>query len=502
MSDRPNILFIMSDQLIAALTGAYGHPVVQTPHLNRLAAEGVRFDSAYTPFPLCAPGRACITSGRHASEIGAWDNGALLAADVPSYAHYLSNAGYDTVLSGKMHFVGPDQVHGFHRRLTTDIYPPDFSWVKEEWIRIKETKGEDYEEVMGNRPTYNAGGYTGQAVRVNFWHNALSYDEETHFRAVEYLRAQRGDTPFLLCASFHHPHEPFHPPQAYWDRYADAEIAIPEFPDHLDETYSAMDRWLNAYHGTRRFNLRDPESLRRLRRAYYGLVTYLDDKVGGLLATLEETGLLDNTVVVFTSDHGDMLCEKEMVQKRCFYEWSCRIPLIVRFPDQWQAGTTVETPTSLLDLLPTFCELAGAEASLPHDGTSLLPIIEGQQADRHIFAQAHEAVGAPCIMIREGRFKYNYIHGHPPQLFDLESDPGEWNNLAGAAEHAATETRLRELILDRFDPAKMAADNLDSLYRRRLIRDVMYKHDASWNHHTTFDPRRGALDQYLPPLSP
>ena len=274
MPDRPNILFIMSDQLIAALTGAYGHPVVQTPHLNRLAAEGVRFDSAYTPFPLCAPGRACITSGRHASEIGAWDNGALLPADVPSYAHYLSNAGYDTVLSGKMHFVGPDQVHGFHRRLTTDIYPPDFSWVKEEWIRIKETKGDNYEEVMGDRPTYNAGGYTGQVVRVNFWHNALSYDEETQFRAVEYLRAQRGDTPFLLCASFHHPHEPFHPPQAYWDRYADAEIAIPEFPDHLDETYSAMDRWLNAYHGTRRFNLRDPESLRRLRRAYYGLVTY------------------------------------------------------------------------------------------------------------------------------------------------------------------------------------------------------------------------------------
>ena len=242
--------------------------------------------------------------------------------------------------------------------------------------------------------------------------------------------------------------------------------------------------------------MRDPESLRRLRRAYYGLVTYLDDKVGGLLATLEETGLLDNTVVVFTSDHGDMLCEKEMVQKRCFYEWSCRVPLIVRFPDQWQAGTTVETPTSLLDLLPTFCELAGAEASLPHDGTSLLPIIEGQQADRHIFAQAHEAVGAPCIMVREGQFKYNYIHGHQPQLFDLESDPGEWNNLAGAAEHAATETRLRELILDRFDPDKMAADNLDSLYRRRLIRDVMYKHDASWNHPTAFDPRRGTLDQY------
>ena len=499
MSDRPNILFIMSDQLIAALTGAYGHPVVQTPHLNRLAAEGVRFDSAYTPFPLCAPGRACITSGRHASEIGAWDNGALLAADVPSYAHYLSNAGYDTVLSGKMHFVGPDQVHGFHRRLTTDIYPPDFSWVKEEWIRIKETKGEDYEEVMDSRPTYNAGGYTGQAVRVNFWHNALSYDEETQFRAVEYLRAQRGDTPFLLCASFHHPHEPFHPPQAYWDRYADAEIAIPEFPDHLDETYSAMDRWLNAYHGTRRFDLRDSESLRRLRRAYYGLVTYLDDKVGGLLATLEETGLLDNTVVVFTSDHGDMLCEKEMVQKRCFYEWSCRVPLIVRFPNQWQAGTTVDTPTSLLDLLPTFCELAGAEASLPHDGTSLLPIIEGQQAGTPHLCPSSRGGGRALHHGPRGPVQ---IQLHPPatsrSFLTWRADPGEWNNLAGVAEHAATETRLRGLILDRFDPDKMVADNLDSLYRRRLIRDVMYKHDASWNHTTTFrSETRGAR-----PVSP
>ena len=493
----------MSDQLIAALTGAYGHPVVQTPHLNRLAAEGVRFDSAYTPFPLCAPGRACITSGRHASEIGAWDNGALLAADVPSYAHYLSNAGYDTVLSGKMHFVGPDQVHGFHRRLTTDIYPPAFSWVKEEWIRIKETKGEDYEEVMGNRPTYNAGGYTGQAVRVNFWHNALSYDEETHFRAVEYLRAQRGDTPFLLCASFHQPHEPFHPPQAYWDRYADAEIAIPEFPDHLDETYSAMDRWLNAYHGTRRFNLRDPESLRRLRRAYYGLVTYLDDKVGGLLATLEETGLLDNTVVVFTSDHGDMLCEKEMVQKRCFYEWSCRVPLIVRFPDQWQAGTTVETPTSLLDLLPTFCELAGAEASLPHDGSlACCQSSKGQQA-RTATSSPRPTKRWVRLASWSARAGSNTITSTATSRSFLtwRVIPASGTTSLAQPSTPQTETRLRGLILDRFDPDKMAADNLDSLYRRRLIRDVMYKHDASWNHHTTFDPRRGALDQYLPPLS-
>jgi choline-sulfatase len=252
MSDRPNILFIVSDQMVASLTGVYGHPVVETPHLERLAARGIRFDSAYTPFPLCSPGRACMMTGRHASEIGAWDNGALLRADQPTFAHYLANAGYDTVLSGKMHFVGPEQCHGFSRRLTTDIYSSDFNWVREEWIGIKETQGRDCEDVMRDRKAYNARGYTGDGVQVGVWHNALSYDEETHFRSLEYLRARgrrQGDKPFMLCASYHHPHEPFWPPVEYWDQYADAEIEIPDFPDDLDQTYSVMDQNLNATTG-------------------------------------------------------------------------------------------------------------------------------------------------------------------------------------------------------------------------------------------------------------
>lgn len=499
MSQRPNILFIMSDQMVAALTGAYGHPVVHTPHLNRLAEEGVRFDSAYTPFPLCSPGRACIMTGRHASAIGAWDNGALLAADQPTFADYLSRADYDTVLSGKMHFVGPEQQHGFRMRLTTDIYSSDFSWVKDEWIAIKETKGERCEEVMGQRRSYNAAAYDDQCVKIDQWHNCLAYDEETHYRAVEYLRAQgrRRDRPFLLCASYHHPHEPFWPPQADWDRYEGAQIDLPEFPANLDDTYSQMDKNLNAYHGTRRHNLRSEEGLYRLRRAYYALVTYMDRKVGELMQTLEQSGLLDNTVVVFCSDHGDMLCEREMVQKRGFYEWSCRVPLIARFPDGWKAGTVCDTPVNLIDLVPTFCELAGADDLLPHDGQSLLPIIDGADADRAIFAQAHEAVGMPCVMVRQASYKYTYIHGYGGQLFDLQNDPGEWNNLCGMAEHASVEEHLRGLVLAHFDPEKMAADNLASLYRRRLIAQVMADQGRTWCHHPQYDFRKGASDQYF-----
>jgi len=192
-----------------------------------------------------------------------------------------------------------------------------------------------------------------------------------------------------------------------------------------------------------------------------------------------------------------MLCEKEMVQKRCFYEWSCRVPLIMRFPDGWKAGTVCDTPVSLIDLLPTFCQLANTQASLPHDGESLISNIDGQHADRHIFAQAHEAVGVPCIMTRHGRYKYNYIHDYDDQLFDLNADPGEWNNLVNDPAHQETATRLRGLTLDRFNPERMAEENLASLYRRRLIRDSMTKHGQTWTHFPEYDARKGASDQYF-----
>ena len=147
------------------------------------------------------------------------------------------------------------------------------------------------------------------------------------------------------------------------------------------------------------------------------------------------------------------MCEKEMVQKRVFYEWACRVPLIVRFPDGWKAGTTCTTPASLVDLLPTFCELAGAEDLLPHDGDSLLPLIEGEREDRVVFAQAHEAVGVPCIMARQGRYKYVYHtpaddkHPAERELYDMKADPQEFHNLAGDPAHKDRITRMHALLL-------------------------------------------------------
>lgn len=490
MPQPPNILLIMADQLMPFLMGAYGHPVVRTPNLDRLVESGVRFDAAYTQYPLCAPARAGMMTGRYGSSLGCYDNAAVLHADVPTVAHYLTNAGYEAVLTGKMHFIGPDQLHGFRRRLTTDVFPAGINWVPS----------------MNAEGKFEGGGharlYVAPNVGVRPWTKFLSYDEETHFRALEYIREwgrTTPDEPFFLISSYHHPHDPFHVTQELWDLYEGKDIDIPTYPDNLEQTYSEMDRWINEHHETDKVDLGQHDNLYQLRRSYYGLVTYIDRKVGELVAALEQTGQRENTVIIFTSDHGDMLSERKMVQKRCFYEWSARIPLIVHFPDGSYAGRKVKEPVTLLDLLPTLLDVVGvsAEQRLPVDGESLIGLLErshNPDHERHIFSEYHlEKVKAPCFMVRKGRYKYIYIHGYDRQLFDLEADPGEWHNLAGQPEMQDTEEALHTLILTQFDPDKIAADGAESIARREVIKAAMLRNDTHWDYSPYFD----ATKQYV-----
>jgi len=312
--EKPNIVLITADQLTPFLTGAYGHPVVKTPSLDRLAREGVRFEAAYTSCPLCAPARASLMTGKYTSRINCHDNANPLVCHEPTFAHYLTGQGYDTVASGKMHFVGPDQLHGLRCRLTTDIYPSDFQWTPQQ---VDEQRRKKIFRADVFLPRYKTPG-----VGIRRWSQGFKHDEETNFRALEYIYEQ-GDkqdgSPFFLQVSYHHPHDPFHVSKDLWDLYEGKPIEIPKYPENMEETYSAMDRWLNVYHNVDNNKIRNPESLRALRRSYYGLVTYIDRKVGELLQALEHNNLDDKTVVIFTSDHGDMLGEKGMVQKRCFY---------------------------------------------------------------------------------------------------------------------------------------------------------------------------------------
>jgi choline-sulfatase len=233
-------------------------------------------------------------------------------------------------------------------------------------------------------------------------------------------------------------------------------------------------------------DLADPDNLRALRRAYYALVTYIDRKVGELLACVP-----DDTLVVFTSDHGDMLGERGMVQKRCFYEWSARIPLLVRVP-AGQARTVVD-PVSLLDLAPTLLDLVDAPERLPMDGTSFAPLLDGAaQHDRVVLSEYHvEKVRAPCFMARRGRWKYVLVHGHGEQLFDLDADPGEAEDLVERERDVATELRL--LVLERFDPDEIARSGEESVRRRELVARATALTPTRWDYSPVFD----ATTQYV-----
>jgi choline-sulfatase len=481
-SRRPNVLLVVADQMTPLLTGLYGHPVVKTPHLNALAEKGVLFDTAYSPCPLCAPARACMLTGTYSSQNGVYDNAAALGCDQPTLCHYLNLMGYDTVLSGKIHFVGPDQLHGFRKRLLPNIYPADFSWTKSRDHKIPKT---------------HARSYLGSAVHVGRSGRNIEYDERAHTKALDYLtgkgtqkRTNTSYQPFFLCVSYNFPHEPFWPPKKYWDLYENEPIGIPKLAPDFEKKHSAMDRWLNRHHGVDKVDLQEPSSLRRLRRAYYALVTYIDDKVGELVARLQTDDLMDDTIIIFTSDHGDMLCEKNMVQKRCFYESSARVPLLVLSPHVGKKGHVSKTPVSLLDIAPTVLDLAGYDGleSLTVDGISLVPFLEGrEQPGRAVFSEMHsEGVYATCFMVRKGKYKYIYIHGHDEQLFDLEKDPDEWDDLAHRADYVSIRSELKESIMNRFDPDRIEKELRQSLKKRQFLRKAMSKTGQNW----AFNPQQ------------
>ena len=313
---RPNIVIIQADQMAAQALGAYGDAAARTPHMDALAAEGAVFDRAYCTTPLCAPSRASMMTGRMPSDIDTFDNGDDFAASLPTFAHHLRAAGYHTALIGRMHFIGPDQHHGFEQRLTTDVYPADMDMVPD-WRRELGDRMQWYHDADA---VYSAG-VSQATVQQDF-------DDEVSFKSLRHLhdrvranQAQGEDIPFLMVTSFIHPHDPYEPPQEHWDRFADVDIpapAHPEVPDPAQDPHSHRSRAMSG------FDQRDPsaEEVRRARRAYYAAVSYIDDQVGRIVGRLETLGLAENTVVLITSDHGDMLGEKGLWFKMSPYEQS------------------------------------------------------------------------------------------------------------------------------------------------------------------------------------
>jgi len=490
-SPPPNILLIMADQLAAPALPAYGHRLVKAPHIDRLAERGVLFEQAYCNSPLCAPSRCSMMAGRLPSRIGAYDNASEFPAAVPTVAHGLRAAGYRTCLAGKMHFVGPDQLHGFEERLTTDVYPSDFGWTPN-WDAPEERIDWWYHNMLSVKQA-------GVAAATN----QLDYDDEVGFCALRFLghHARIADPrPFFLTVSFTHPHDPYAIRQDYWDRYQGIEIDLPRVPALAPERIDAHSRRLARVAAMSEVAITE-DDVRRARRAYYGAISYVDDWVGRLLGTLATFGLAEDTVVLLTSDHGDLLGERGLWYKMCFFEWAVRVPLIVAAPGRF-APRRVRTPVSLVDLMPTLLELAGTEAGLTseHDGASLAPALQGADLGERAVLGEYLAEGAlaPIFMIRRGPWKLVWSEPDPPLLYDLETDPLELDNLAERPGHAA---RLRELeaeVRRLWDPAGLRAAILESQRSRRLaFGALMTGRHTAWDYQPPRDSSREYMRNHL-----
>jgi choline-sulfatase len=454
---QPHILLVVADQLAANALRAYGNDVVRAPTLERLGAEGVVFDRALCASPLCAPSRSSMMTGLLPSRTGAIDNAGELPAAVPTFAHHLRVAGYRTVLAGKMHFIGPDQLHGFEERPMPDVYPAGMDWVPD-WRLADDERLPWYHDLSS---VFRAG-----PVRATL---QLAYDEEVVARARRAIAetARAPFRPLLLVASFTHPHDPYEVPAEHWERYEGVEIDAPvlaEPPAPLDPPT----RRLRAMLGSEGTPV-PPDRVLAARRGYYGAVSLVDDHVGSLLAALGHHGLEDDTIVVVVSDHGDMLGERGLWYKMAPFEGSIRVPLIVHAPRRF-AAARVSQPVSLLDLAPTLVDLAGAAPPDGLDGTSLSAALAGGAVPERDIPLEYlaEGVRAPQVTLVRGDLKLVRGLGEPDLVYDVACDPGERVSLAGDPERRDEVASLADAVDARWD-----LDALDRAVRasqqRRLL---------------------------------
>jgi choline-sulfatase len=480
----PNILILMVDQLNGTLFPDGPADWLHAPNLKKLATRSVRFQNCYTASPLCAPGRASFMSGQLPSVTGVYDNAAEFPSSLPTYAHHLRRAGYQTALSGKMHFVGPDQLHGFEKRLTTDIYPPDFGWTP------------DYRK-PGERIDWwyhNMGSVTGAGVAEIT--NQMEYDDEVAYEAVRKIYdLSRGHDarPWCLTVSFTHPHDPYVARRKYWDLYADC--------DHLLPDISAMDYDAHDPHSKRIFDANDwrsfditQEDIKRSRRAYFANISYLDDKIGEILETLETTR--QEAVILFVSDHGDMLGERGLWFKMSFYEGSSRVPMMI-------AASGIEPrlvtdPVSNIDVCPTLCDIAGIsmdEVAPWTQGETLLPIANGATRTTPVAMEyAAEASYAPMVSLRRGPYKFNRCTLDPDQLFDLENDPNELVNLIGDPEFDDIHAEFGALADAKWDLARFDEEVRRSQARRWIVYEALRNGDYyPWD----YQPLKKASERFM-----
>jgi choline-sulfatase len=444
----PNILLIVSDQHRADAMGCAGHPIVRTPHLDRLAAEGARFETTYSQSPLCLPSRASFMTGRFPHTCRAFTHRHYDLPEIPTIASHLRAAGYRTGGFGKMH------IHGETRERDLGF--------DERGMRLYTYNFADYREVVGQEGVLKYARYMDpKLARFQETYNPtnapvdlpdeLLFDHLVVDKSLEFLSRQSAEQPFFLYAGIEKPHSDWFAPQRFHDLYDPAKMPL---PPTLNESREDMpSEWWSS---TRQSHCFYGDEIAHCIAAYYANVTYADEQIGRLLDALDRSGQADNTLVIYTSDHGEMLFEHGMVQKHNFFEGSVRVPMIVRQPGTILAGSVRHDTASLLDLFPTICDATELTPPAGLEGRSLLS--PPPDADIPAFSEFY-TWGFPERMIRLGRWKYIHSEGRICQLYDLETDPQESHNLINDPDFADILASLRQRVLDgwEFPPQEVLA---------------------------------------------
>ena len=463
---RPNLLFLFSDQHAQKIAGCYGDPVALTPNLDRLAARGVIFDQAYCPSPICVPSRMSLLTGRHPYAQECWTNDDGLASDRPTLAHALGAAGYEPALVGRLHSMGPDQLHGYVHREVGDHSPNWIGVPRHDMGALADTNEPDPASVERSGPGQSA--YELKDVDVT----AAAC---TYLGALGARRGDAADRPFCLTVGFMLPHPPYVARPEDYVRHA-GRVDPPALPAPAPGREHPWLAWWRQNRGLDRVR---PDAVLRARTAYYGLVTRLDLFIGEILAALESSGLAEDTLVVYSTDHGDQLGERGLFWKHTFYDESVKVPLILAWPGRLPAGERRAQVVNLVDLTATLLDALGAPP-LPHaQGRSFLAAARDGRAawdDETYSEYCTDAVpawtGGMAVqqrMVRRGRWKLVYYHGYRPQLFDLEADPHELRDLAEDARHGAVRDALVPKVLAGWDPDRIRQRMLE----RRADKDLV-----------------------------
>jgi len=434
MTDRPNILLLMTDQQRADTIAAVGNEIIKTPALDRIAKDGVAFTSAYTPVPVCVPARACMHYGQYPMHTGCYDNGWAMPEDRPSYADVLTDAGYRTHAVGKCHFTKDEYaLRGFQSREVQEEVPArdsdDYThWLEEQgWGELPEPHG-----VRGEMY------YIPQVSQLPTMFHPTQWVGD---RSVAFLEEQAGsDQPWMLKSSYIHPHPAFAPPWPWHKLYRSFNLPYPHVPENAKDLHVHINRVQNRY--KYRDQGIDRQLVRNIKAHYYACISFVDYQIGRILDTLEATGQRDNTLILFVSDHGELLGDYNCFGKRSMHDAASRVPMLAAMPGRFEGGRRCDRLTNLIDIAPTMLAAADVgDGGMACDGLDLATVQEGL-ADRDAVHMQYRLKGEGNYTTITDAWKYTYSAPDQKEfLFDRKNDPDETRNSAG--DHPAVVEQLR-----------------------------------------------------------